>query len=262
MHDVERRAYLVRHILHELRLLFTRLTRQLGGLFELGSALLRFLLGLLCFVDVLADAAAHLAETVLQLAYQVGTLAGRQALLIVAVTYLSQFGSEQSQRLYKVLHDAVASPSQQQQSDKEQGQQDVVQPVISAKQLVGGTDKRHTPFCAFERAVEHDVRLAVEFDVHVSCPSVGHLISQGHDVSMLSGVGTCEDGLLEQLRGVGVHEVVPVGSQHHEVRVLVGMLGGNGLREPLQRQVGGDDARELLLPVVERYAVGSYQVGT
>ena len=40
------------------------------------------------------------------------------------------------------------------------------------------------------------------------------------------------------------------------------MLGGNSLRESLQRQVGGDDARELLLLVVERYAVGGYQVGT
>ena len=261
VNDIEWCTDLVRHVLHELCLLLTGLARQLGGLLELRGALLGFLFGLLCFVDVLADAAPHLAEAVLQLSYQVGALTGRQALLIVAVTYLAQFGSEQSQRLYEVSHDAVASPGQQQQSDEEQGQQDVVQAVVAAEQLVGGADEGHAPLRAFEGAVEHDVLLAVEFHFHVACAPVGHLVAQCHDVGVLFGIGAGEDGLLEQFRGVGVNEVVAVGAQHHEVGVGVGMLCVDGLREPLQRQVCGDDADELLLSVEERDAVGGDQLG-
>lgn len=74
MNDVKWRAYLVRHILHELRLLFTGLTCQQGGLLQLLSALLGFVLRMFCIADMLADASPHLAEAVLQLSYQVGAL--------------------------------------------------------------------------------------------------------------------------------------------------------------------------------------------
>jgi hypothetical protein len=53
-----------------------------------------------------------MTEIILQLTYQVGTLTGRQDFLIVTMGYLSQLSSEQSQRLYEVLHDALASHCQ------------------------------------------------------------------------------------------------------------------------------------------------------
>ena len=96
MDNVERRTYLVRHVLHELRLLFTGLACQQGGLFQFLSALLGCLFCLLRLPDVLADAPPHLTEAVLQLAYQVGALAGWQRLLVVSVAYLSQFSRQQS----------------------------------------------------------------------------------------------------------------------------------------------------------------------
>ena len=96
MNDVEWRMDLVRNILHELRLLLTCPSCQQGGLFEFLGALLGLQLRLLCFVDVLADALPHLAETVLQLTYQVGALTMWQDFLIVAMTYLPEFGSQQS----------------------------------------------------------------------------------------------------------------------------------------------------------------------
>ena len=78
---------------------------------------------------------------------------------------------------------------------------------------------------------------------------------------MLSGVSVGEDGLLQQFGGIRVYEIVAVGSQHHKVRVFIRMLVVNGLREPLQRQVGGDDANELLVLVEEWYAVGCDHIG-
>ena len=103
--------------------------------------------------------------------------------------------------------------------------------------------------------------LAVEFHFHVACAPVGHLVAQCHDVGVLFGIGAGEDGLLEQFRGVGVNEVVAVGAQHHEVGVFIGMLAGDRLCESLQRQVGGDDANDLLVLVEERDAVGGDQLG-
>ena len=88
MNDVERCSYLVRHVLHELRLLFAGLTCQQSGLFQFLGTLFGFLFRLFCISDVLANATAHLAETVLQLTYQVGTFAVRQCFLIVTVAYL------------------------------------------------------------------------------------------------------------------------------------------------------------------------------
>ena len=257
MNDVERCANLVCDVLHELRLLFTCLACQQSGLFQFGGALFRFLLLLFYLPNVLADTAPHLAETVLQLTNQVGAFTMWQRLLIVAMTNLSQFGSQQSQRLREVFHNAVAAQSQQQQSDNEQRNQDVVQFVVSTEQFVGRTHKCNAPLGALKRSVKHNVRLAIDFDIHVSCASIGHLISQRHDVGVLSGVSTREDGLLQQLRGVRMHEIVTIGTQQHEVRVLVWMFSRDGLREPLQRQVGGDDTHELTLPVVQRDAVRS-----
>ena len=149
--------YLVRNVLHELRLLLTCPTCQQGGLLKFLGALLGFQLRFLCFVDVLADALPHLAEAVLQLAYQVGALTVWQDFLIVAMTDLPQFGCQQSQRLCEVFHNSVATHCQQKQSDNEQWQQDVIQSVISTQQFVGGADERDAPLGAFERSVEHDV---------------------------------------------------------------------------------------------------------
>ena len=112
MNDVEWRMYLVRNVLHELHLLLTCPACQQGGLLEFLGALLGLQLRLLCFVDVLADALSHLAETVLQLAYQVGALTVWQDLLIIAMTDLPQLGCQQSQRLCKVFHNTVATHCQ------------------------------------------------------------------------------------------------------------------------------------------------------
>ena len=108
-------------------------------------------------MDVFTDSPSHQAEGVLQLSDQVGALTERQGLLIVTVSDLPQLSSQQTQRLYEVLHNTVATHYQQQQSDDEQGQQDVVQAVVAAQQLVGGADEGHAPLRAFQRAVEHDV---------------------------------------------------------------------------------------------------------
>ena len=157
MYDVEWRMYLVGDVLHELCLLLACTPCQQGGLFQFLGALLSLLFRLLCIIDVLADALPHLAETVLQLAYQVGALTMWQERFIVAVAYLPQFGCQQSQGLGEVFHDAVATYCQQEQSDDEQGHQNVVQAVVSSKQFIGGTDERYAPLGAFERSVEHDV---------------------------------------------------------------------------------------------------------
>ena len=113
VNDVEWCTYLVRHVLHEMCLLLTGLSCQQGGLFQFRGALLGFLLCMLCIMDVLGDSAPHQTEGVLQLPDQVSALTERQGLLIVTVTDLSQLGSQQAQRLYKVFYNTVASHYQQ-----------------------------------------------------------------------------------------------------------------------------------------------------
>ena len=81
-------------------------------------------------------------------------------------------------------------------------------------------------------------------------------MAQGEDVGILAGVGIGVDGLHEELRGVGMHEIVPIAACHHEVRTLVGHLRRDDLREAYQREVGGDDAYEVLVLIVQWFAVG------
>ena len=88
------------------------------------------------------------------------------------------------------------------------------------------------------------------------CTAVSHLVAQCHDIGILPGVGAREDGLLKHLRGVGMYKVIAVGTKHHEVGVLVGMLGGDSLGEFPQRQVGRDDSDEFSLPVMQWYTIG------
>ena len=96
MNDIQGRSYLVRHVLHKLRLLFTGLTSQHGSLLQFRSALFGFLFCLFGIVDVLTDASPHLAEGVLQLSDQVSTLAEGQGLFIVSVSDLPQLCSQQA----------------------------------------------------------------------------------------------------------------------------------------------------------------------
>ena len=161
-----------------------------------------------------------------------------------------------------MVYDAAAAQYEQHQSDDEQWWQYEVQTVVAAQQFVRRAYQRHTPLCALQWAVKDDVRPAVHLHLHVSRPPVGHRVSQCHDVSAVPGVGVAEDGLLQQLRGVRVYEVVSVGAQHHEVRVFVRVFGGDGLCEFLQRQVRRYHADEPSPLVVQRHTVGSNHLRT
>ena len=59
-----------------------------------------------------------------------------------------------------------------------------------------------------------------------------------------------------------MYKVMAIGTQHHKVGILVGMLGGDCLRQFPQRQVGGDDTDELALSVVQRHTVRGYHLRT
>ena len=261
MYDVQRRTYLVRHVLHKLRLLLTGLLGQQRSLLQLPRPALGLLYVLLGLVDMLADALLHLAETVLQLTYHVGATARRQWLFILTAAYLSQFACQLSQRLYEMAHDTPAAQDKQQQSDDSQWQQDVVQPVVATQHLLRRAYQGYAPLRPCQRTVQHDVLLAIYLHLHVPRMALGYLVSQCDDVRMLLRINGTEDGLLQNLRRVGMYEVVAVGSKHHTVGVCIRMLHRYGRIQLVQRQVGRDDANEAA-PLVQRYTVGGYHLRT
>ena len=80
-------------------------------------------------------------------------------------------------------------------------------------------------------------------------------MAQCDEIGMLAGIGIAEDGMGEEFRGVGMDEVTALIVGHHEIGVGIGFLCRDDTGEMQQREVGGDNADELPLGIIQRFAV-------
>ena len=255
MNDVKWRAYLVRHILHELRLLFTGLTCQQGGLLQLLSALLGFVLRMFCIADMLADASPHLAEAVLQLSYQVGALTWGKWILVVPVSNLAQFRCQKSQRLYKMAYDSAAAHNQMQQTCQTDDDCIALQRIIGTEDVALRAYDGYTPSGILKGVVDDEIGLAI--DVHLTMAGVARLHRYGCQVGITVNVavGLIEVRLVLLQRVFRMYDKMSVSTHHCGVGVRERLQREYEVGKPFHRDMCRQHPDKLALVVAKWHAV-------
>ena len=156
-----------------------------------------------------------------------------------------------------LFHDAVAEYQDGQQSDNEQGDDDVAQAIEALHGVGIGTYQGQTPVGSRNGHIGNVVQLAVRMDVYGALFACCHFVSQCYQVHVFSGTGIGKDGFLEQPGGVGMYQITSVGTKQHVVGIGVGVFYlVQHLCHAVERQVGSHHAYDASVRLTERPAVG------
>ena len=134
------------------------------------------------------------------------------------------------------------------------------QTVESAKDVTLRTDNSHRATRFAEGLVEH-ITVSTS-DVH----AFDALLTALHGVTkigycgigILDGLG--EDRLTGDFRRVRVHEIRTASTYHNTIRIGIGLDGGDGLREPVQRKAGIDDTNQLSFIVLDGLTIRGHHL--
>ena len=220
LYNVQRRAYLVHHVLHKHVLLPQRLLGHLGGVGQL-LVVAGYLVGGLAYVGQLVpDALLHGGKAVLQRAH--GIYAGTQVDglgVVVVGSYTLGHVPQPADGCQRAVHTPAA-----QQHDEHYAQQ-VEQhhihhhAVVVLLHVALGTYQRQTPVGARYRCVAHVAVNAVNRQMCRTSLTGGNLVAQGYHLGILCQVLVGEHRLVEQSCRVRMHQIAAVGPQHHKVGI-------------------------------------------
>ena len=152
----------------------------------------------------------------------------------------------------------TAENQDQQQTNDKEGRDDIRQQVVVVEDGALRTGEGKAPVGAWHRLITDDIGFTIDLDTHATLLTCGHLMTQGKDISILVGIGIAEDGLGEELCGIGMEIVSALVARHEKIGIGIGRLGGDRLRETYQREVCGDDTNKTLVFPVKGFAIGGY----
>ena len=208
------------------------------------------------FLHVIHQRGLHLAERMAQLSDLVdASVVGQVGFKVAGGDGLGLPG-QLLQRHHLAVHDAPEDQQHQQETHQHDRQHGAAQPVETGEDVPLGADDGDAPAGRAERLVEDIARFPVDHELlHALLPAL-HGVSQGGPVGIGVLEGFREDGLVEQFRGVRMHEVGTALPDHDAVGIGIGLDGGDGLREPAQGQVHRDGSDIVVLLVPDGLAVG------
>ncbi len=148
------------------------------------------------------------------------------------------------------------NPQHEDQADDDQAQDGPNQPVITAENVVFGADDGRAPAGGTERPEKDEALLAIDPEFAHAALSVLHGVSQFRDgrIGLFKRFG--EDGLIEELGGIGMDEIRTALSHHDAIGMRVGFHLGNGVGQPLQGDIVGNHTAEFFVVVVDGPAIG------
>ena len=236
--NVERRTYLVGYILQELVFLLVGLMRLFVGLGQILVHPLGLLVGLLQVQDMTTQGQLHLSKIILQATYHILTPTEADGLVEVAVGNVADLAGQVVKRLHHHRHYIEAEHQNEQQTKRKHRYQNVEQFVVAHKDIALVTNQRHAPWGFGERLIEHHARLAIHLYVEHTLLAGYHLVTKRNQILLLGGVGIVEDGTTLKLRGIGMHNILAIGTQQHDIRFRIRLIRRYHLRQPVDGQVG------------------------
>ena len=115
--------------------------------------------------------------------------------------------------------------------------------VVVGQHVFVVADQCQAPSGLAHGHVGHMAKHVVEGNMHHAMLAARHGSSQCNDVGVFHGIGSREDGFLEEQVALRMNEIASYGPQQHVVGAGVGVMGGqNGLAERLEREVYRDNA--------------------
>ena len=101
--------------------------------------------------------------------------------------------------------------------------------MIVVEQYVVRTYQRQAPSCTSEGHIEHVAVHSIKGKSLKASLSSYHRLTQRHQFRMRAVKGRSENRLVQQSRGVRMHDVGTTPAQQHTIRVLEGMVRQYGV---------------------------------
>ena len=185
------------------------------------------------FFNIVHQRLLHVTERLAQLADLVGTPVVRQFRVEMPGGDSLCLLRQPLQGFQLAGDDTNEEHQHQQQSHRHDRHDRSPQAVETSEDVALRTDDGHAPPRRTEGFVEHIAVLPVDVQLPHAFLAALHGMTQGGlcRVGLFQRLG--EDGLVEQLRGVRVHEIGATMSDHDAVRIGIGLHRRNGLRQPV-----------------------------
>ena len=254
--DVEGRTYLMGHVLDEERLLTVGLLGQFAGTSQFLVTTSALVVHLLDLAHMTIERLLHSGKIIAQMAHDILIMGARDLLVVMTLGNTLQLEGELVERTDHLSHGHTTEDEDHEQTDDNEGREDISQEVVVLQDAAFRTDKGEAPVGAWHGLITDDTGLTLDHDTHTTLLARGHLMAQGDDVGILVGIDIAEDGLGEELGGVRMEIIATFLARHEEIGVGVRRLGGDDLGEAQEGEVGGDDAHETLIGHVKGFAIG------
>ena len=156
--------------------------------------------------------------------------------------------------------DEQTENEQQHQSHNRNDTCNTQQSIVGVEDVALRTDGGHAPSCILKGLVEHVAGHTVDVHDTVAGLTCNHRLTDAGGNRVVALHRTGENGFVEQLGTVRMHQIGTTFTQQNAVGMRIGLSLADGGREPIEADIDRESSHDLPLCIVDRLAVAGEDV--